>query len=63
MLVFASYDGQLPEVGFTLMAYSGAGMNIAWDETVRKPPFTTKARVIFEFLCLLLEQTLRSLEC
>ncbi|KAJ7655627.1 hypothetical protein DFH06DRAFT_480739 [Mycena polygramma] len=40
--VFAAYDGQAAEVGFTLSVYAPATAKIAWDESVPKPPFTQK---------------------
>ncbi|KAJ7650562.1 hypothetical protein FB45DRAFT_730213 [Roridomyces roridus] len=40
--VSISYDGQTPEVGFSLSAYAPSMVNIAWNEKVTKPPFTSK---------------------
>ncbi|KAJ6497495.1 hypothetical protein C8R45DRAFT_1093864 [Mycena sanguinolenta] len=40
--VFAAYDGQSAEVGFTLSVYGPATANLAWDESVPTPPFTSK---------------------
>ncbi|KAJ6631453.1 hypothetical protein B0H10DRAFT_2207112 [Mycena sp. CBHHK59/15] len=40
--VFASYDGQAPEIGFTLSVYAPASAKIAWDESVPTPPFYSK---------------------
>ncbi|KAF8150505.1 hypothetical protein K438DRAFT_1865522 [Mycena galopus ATCC 62051] len=40
--VFAAYDGQATEVGFTLSVYAPATAKLAWDESTRTPPFTSK---------------------
>ncbi|KAF7350967.1 Calpain catalytic domain-containing protein [Mycena sanguinolenta] len=40
--VFAAYDGQTAEVGFTLSVYAPAVAKLAWDESVPTPPFTSK---------------------
>ncbi|KAJ6491676.1 hypothetical protein C8R47DRAFT_976286 [Mycena vitilis] len=40
--VFAAYDGQAAEVGFTLSVYAPATAKIAWDEIAPRPPFTQK---------------------
>ncbi|KAJ7270120.1 hypothetical protein B0H12DRAFT_1310818 [Mycena haematopus] len=40
--VFAAYDGQAAEVGFTLSVYAPATTKLAWDESVPTPPFTSK---------------------
>ncbi|KAG6828848.1 hypothetical protein H0H92_006607 [Tricholoma furcatifolium] len=40
--IFASYDGDGSEVGFTLAAYAGSNFEISWDQTTPSPPFTKK---------------------
>ncbi|KAG6832081.1 hypothetical protein H0H87_002909 [Tephrocybe sp. NHM501043] len=40
--IFASYDGDGVEVGFTLAAYAPSNLDISWDETVSSPPFSRK---------------------
>ncbi|KAJ7736872.1 hypothetical protein B0H16DRAFT_1572895 [Mycena metata] len=40
--VFAAYDGQAAEVGFTLSVYAPSTAKIAWNENVAPPPFTSK---------------------
>ncbi|KAJ7108465.1 hypothetical protein C8R43DRAFT_905383, partial [Mycena crocata] len=40
--VFASYDGQASEVGFTLSVYASSAANVAWDESIPAPPFSSK---------------------
>ncbi|KAK7057703.1 calpain catalytic domain-containing protein [Favolaschia claudopus] len=40
--VFAAYDGQAAEVGFSLSVYAPGSVQIAWDERVVTPPFTSK---------------------
>ncbi|KNZ75773.1 Calpain-like protease palB/RIM13, partial [Termitomyces sp. J132] len=40
--IFASYDGDGTEVGYTLSAYATSDFDISWDETPSSPPFTKK---------------------
>ncbi|TFK45065.1 hypothetical protein BDQ12DRAFT_674049 [Crucibulum laeve] len=40
--IFASYEGESGQVGFTLTAYAPVDMKIAWDEHIPVPPFSSK---------------------
>ncbi|KAJ7603725.1 hypothetical protein B0H17DRAFT_1222383 [Mycena rosella] len=40
--VFASYDGNAPEVGFTLSVYAPSTVSVAWEEKMPVPPFSSK---------------------
>ncbi|KAG6877652.1 hypothetical protein C0993_005277 [Termitomyces sp. T159_Od127] len=40
--IFASYDGDGTEVGYTLSTYATLDFDISWDETPSSPPFTKK---------------------
>ncbi|KAJ7725649.1 hypothetical protein DFH07DRAFT_758588, partial [Mycena maculata] len=42
LFIFASYDGQAAEVGFSLSVYAPSTTSITWDESVPAPPFTSK---------------------
>jgi hypothetical protein len=40
----ASYEGEKKskEIGFSVAAYSGPNVQIAWDESATPPPYTTR---------------------
>ncbi|KAG6891016.1 hypothetical protein C0992_010989 [Termitomyces sp. T32_za158] len=40
--IFASYDGDGIDVGYTLSAYATLNFDISWDETPSSPPYTKK---------------------
>lgn len=45
--IFTSYDGDSTDVGFTLTAYAGVDLKIAWDDKVSTPPFTRQVRAFY----------------
>ncbi len=46
--VTASYEGEkdVREVGFSVVVYSGNCVQVAWDESVSPPPYSTKVRLL-----------------
>lgn len=44
--VTVSYEGEkdVREVGFSVVVYSGNDVQVAWDESVSPPPYSTKVR-------------------
>ncbi|KAK2467728.1 hypothetical protein APHAL10511_000023 [Amanita phalloides] len=40
LAITASYDGDADDVGYTINAYAGEGIDLVWDESVPQPPYT-----------------------